>query len=650
VSIVKMKKLRLLAVRSEQEALLKELMVLGCVEISDPEPLLSDPETEPLLHRGESESYLRRNDRNALLEAVKLLEQYAPVKHGLFTPKREVSRAELLNEETLQSYLKKAVEIDRLDDRIRRFTVEESRQKSILESLTPWSAWDVPLESTGTKTCALLLGTLPVNAELEAVKAALAEKAPEAELFSVADGPELHYVSLLCLRTEQTEVNEVLRDFGFTAFTMSGMTGTAKANIDSTKKRIEELKAEKQQLSDEIAAFAPDREEMQLCADRMELQLRRAEAADKLVGTEGTVVLTGWVSAPEEEKLTQVLSRYDCAWELTEPAPEEYPEVPIKLKNNKLTRALNMVTEMYSLPAYDSVDPNPLMAPFFVLFYGIMMADMGYGLLMMLAGIIVKKKAKPTGGMRNFFELMLLCGISTFVMGAITGGFFGDAPLQIVKIINPATTWQGLPALFNPLNDTVMILIGAMALGFVQIITGMIISFVKKLQDGQIMDAIWEEVTWWVVFAGIGLFVLKLGNIGNVPVVLCIGILMILVGSGWNEKGFGKVTAIFGSLYNHVTGFFGDILSYSRLMALMLAGSVIAQVFNTIGAIPGNLVVFFIISIVGNMLNFALNLLGCYVHDLRLQCLEYFGKFYKDGGKPFRPLDLQTGFVNVRED
>ena len=645
-----MKKLRLLAVRSEQEALLKELMLLGCVEISDPETLLSDPEAEPLLHRSESESFQRRNDRAVLLQALKLLDQYAPAKHGLFSPKPEVSRDTLLEEEKLQTFLKKAGEIDALDDRIRRLTVEESRQKSILDSLEPWGAWDVPLESTGTKSCALLMGTLPVKLELGDVSAALAEKAPEAQLFAVADGPELHYVSVVCLRAEQGETNEVLRDFGFTAFTMNGMEGTVQENIAAAKTRIKELKAERHGLKDKIVAYAPDREEMQLCADRMGLLLRRAEAADKLVGTQDVVVMNGWVSAPEEQKLVETLERFDCAWELSDPTPEEYPEVPIKLKNNKLTRALNMVTEMYSLPAYDSVDPNPLMAPFFILFYGIMMADMGYGLLMMLAGIIVKKKAKPTGGMRNFFELMLLCGISTFVMGAITGGFFGDAPLQIAKILNPNTTWQGLPALFSPLNDTVMILIGAMALGFVQIITGMVVSFVKKLQDGQIMDAIWEEVTWWVVFAGIALFVLKKGNIGGVPVVLCLGILMILVGAGWNEKGFGKVTAVFGSLYNHVTGFFGDILSYSRLMALMLAGSVIAQVFNTIGAIPGNIVVFLIISIIGNMLNFALNLLGCYVHDLRLQCLEYFGKFYKDGGRAFAPLDTATNFVRVRED
>ena len=145
--------------------------------------------------------------------------------------------------------------------------------------------------------------------------------------------------------------------------------------------------------------------------------------------------------------------------------------------------------------------------------------------------------------------------------------------------------------------------------------------------------------------AGLALAILKVTNL-----VIILGGVMVVAGPVLTEKGFGKVTGIFGSLYNHVTGYFGDILSYSRLMALMLAGSVIAQVFNTLGAIPGNVFIFIIISMAGNTLNFALNLLGCYVHDLRLQCLEYFNKFYEDGGKPFRPLDLNTKYYNVVKD
>ena len=240
--------------------------------------------------------------------------------------------------------------------------------------------------------------------------------------------------------------------------------------------------------------------------------------------------------------------------------------------------------------------------------------------------------------------LLGLCGISTFVMGALTGGFFGDFLTQLAQLIHPESTFA-LPALFTPLDDTLMILVGAMCLGFVQILTGMVISVVGKLKRGQFLDAFWEEITWWVVFAGIALAVLGVTNL-----VLYAGIVLVVAGPVINGKGFGKITGIFGSLYNHVTGYFGDILSYSRLMALMLSGSVIAQVFNTLGAIPGNVVVFFIVSMAGNALNFALNLLGCYVHDLRLQCLEFFKNFYQDGGKPFRPLAVDTKYVDIQKD
>lgn len=177
-----------------------------------------------------------------------------------------------------------------------------------------------------------------------------------------------------------------------------------------------------------------------------------------------------------------------------------------------------------------------------------------------------------------------------------------------------------------------MILVGAMCLGFVQILTGMVISVVGKLKRGQFLDAFWEEITWWVVFAGIALAVLGVTNL-----VLYAGIVLVVAGPVINGKGFGKITGIFGSLYNHVTGYFGDILSYSRLMALMLSGRVIAQVFNTLGAIPGNVVVFFIVSMAGNALNFALNLLGCYVHDLRLQCLEFFKTSIRTAESPSAP-------------
>ena len=281
-----------------------------------------------------------------------------------------------------------------------------------------------------------------------------------------------------------------------------------------------------------------------------------------------------------------------------------------------------------------------------MVFFGMMMADMAYGIIMVAGTAFVLLKARPKESMRNFMELFFWCGISTFIWGALTGGFLGDFIPQLLKLIDPASTFT-MPALFTPLNDTIAILIGSLILGLIQVVTGMAISVVRKVQAGDLVDALFNEITWWIILAGVALAVLGIGNVGGMPVVLIVGALMLALGGTRNAKGFGKLTSLIGLVYNGISGFFSDILSYLRLMALMLAGSVISQVFNTLGSVFGNVVGFVIISLIGNALNLALNLLGCYVHDLRLQCLEYFGRFYKEGGRAFSPLKVETQYVDI---
>lgn len=643
--IERMKKLTLLAVASERKALLKDLMLLGCVELT--EQAVTDDSLPVLKGMGQTGLATEKARHAAITNALKLLDKYAPAKKSFLAPLPDAELNVLLDETTLDADVELSEHIAELEERIRRASAEEAREKAAIEALTPWAALDLPLGFHGTERAAVTLCSFPAALDMAEADLALGAAAPEAQLLRVSDDRSLHYAVLVCLREEQDAAAEALRPLGFSIMTVQETSGTAKEGIAAAEARLAELAEEKQQCASAIASHADSRDELKLRADTLSTRIDRAEAESKLLRTESTVCLTGWVLAEREAELAKTLEKYDCAWETAEPGKDEYPEVPVKLKNNRVTRALNMVTEMYSLPAYDGVDPNPLMAPFFILFYGIMLADMAYGLIMIIAALVVLKKKKPRKGTRNFFELMLWCGISTTIMGALTGGFFSDAPLQIAQIINPDTTWQGLPALFTPLDDTIMILIGAMCLGFIQIITGMIISVVEKVKNGEIFDAVFNEGTWWVIFIGLALWVLGIGSVGGVPVVLAIGGVMLFIGSAKGKKGFGIFTGFIGAVYNGVTGYFGDILSYSRLMALMLAGSVIAQVFNTIGAIFGNVFIFIIISLFGNALNFALNLLGCFVHDLRLQCLEFFKAFYKDGGKPFKPLEINTKYVTV---
>ncbi len=648
-----MKKLRLIAVRSQKEAILQDLMLLGCVEVSE---LGSEPKEEALraLTHGSGEAAMARHaDQTKILNALKVLDQYAPYKRGLLEPRPEVAKERFLDEGELVKDLAAADRILAMDGEIRGVTARESRERATLESLQPWKNLDLPLECRGTKTCDLLLGAVPATVSAMDAEGALGELA--ADVTEVPyDSTTDRYLAVLYRKELRDDVLAALRGVNFSQVSLSGMTGTARENIGLTEERLAALAAEKAAKIEELAAEGANRVSLQTAADALNGLISKEEAGERLLNTERTFFLEGWVTAPEAGKLTETLEKYDCAWELTDPVKEEYADVPVQLRNSKLIAPMNMVTNMYALPAYDGVDPNPLMWFFFILFYGMMMADMGYGIIMMVIALLAMKKAKPRGPtVKYMFPLMGLCGITTFIFGALTSGFFGDFVPRLVSIITKSDTlidWPW-PPLINPLQDAVPILLGALALGVCQIFTGMAISMVHKFKKGQALDAVFNEITWYIILIGAVLAILKI-----TPLVLFAGGALLLAGSVYSAAQSTKspvgivvktVTGLFGSVYNNVSGYFSDILSYSRLMALMLAGAVIAQVFNTLGAMTGNVILFVIIAMVGNGLNFALNILGCFVHDMRLQCLEFFGRFYEDGGREFRPIGISTNYIDI---
>ena len=635
-----MKHLRLLGMESEREALLKAMQNTECVEISSidgsEEALKSGfakPDDKALMSAQEASRAYRT--------ALASLDRFAPEKKVMFRKRQGVSRAAFFSAESEENARTAAETINKDTRRLGEIESERTKNEALRATLAPWLTVDAPLGGADG-ALAVFFGTAGLNVTDDALKA-LADSLDGLLTWQQASSDRsLRYLLVMCHGSVKERALSALRDLGFSTVSFRGMTGTAKENDKALAENLAALEKERQEIEQRIAGLGGKREALLEASDRAAIALRREEAKSRLVGTDKVFLLEGWLPADRCAALEKALEPFTCAIETREPTEDEYPQVPVQLKNNKLTRPLNMVTEMYSLPAYGTLDPNPLMAPFFILFYGIMMADMGYGLLMMIASVIISKKYRPKGTSGELFSLLGLCGISTFIMGALTGGFFGDFLTQLVAIVSPGTVFA-LPKLFDPLDDLTMILIGSMALGMVQIVTGMAISLIEKCKRKKFLDAFFEEITWWIVFIGIALLAL-----GKGAAVLYVGCALVLLGPIVQGKGWGRLTGVFGSLYNHVTGYFGDILSYTRLMALMLAGSVIAQVFNMLAAMPGNVIAFIIISMLGNAMNFGLNLLGCYVHDLRLQCLEFFNKFYVDGGKPFRPMTLDTEYVDLQ--
>ena len=645
MAIVKMKRLRLVAMGNDREGLLNLLQSMGCVEIDEPSVDFADPVWASLT-RPDSGGLNAARERNSEAErAVAVLKRSAPEKSRMLQAKPDLTRDKLLDPQAAGQALSVAEEINGTERRINAIHAEQLKLETQKAALAPWVGLDVPLETGSGDQVTIQLGTLPGALPFEEAEQAALAAGELTQLTQVSADREARYCLLVCHASQSQAVLEALKERGWSRANLRDWTGTAAENTARLDRELEVLIGEEKQLEEKLAGMGELRPALKQLADCTAAEVSREESRDRTLDTGTTFFLEGWVPAERWPELEQAMAPYPCAFEVTDPAPEEYPQVPVQLKNNWFTRPLNMVTEMYSLPAYGTVDPNPLMAPFFIFFYGFMMADMGYGLLMMLASFIVMKKARPDGPtMRHMVPLLGLCGVSTFLMGMLTGGFFGDLLPQMAQLIDPDTSFTAMPALFSPLDDALAVLIGSLAIGLAQIFTGMAVSMYRKIKGGEVMAALCNEGVWYLVF------VLLAGGIllGQVKTALIVILVLLVLTQGYGKKGIlGKIMGIGGSLYNNVTGYFSDILSYSRLMALMLAGAVIAQVFNTLGALTGNVIAFFIIAMVGNALNMALNLLGCYVHDMRLQCLEYFGRFYEDGGKPFRPLELNTKYYKV---
>ena len=646
MAIVAMRHLRLIGLQSEREEMLRRLQHLGCLEITEPEPAADDPLLEKLRIPEAAELQRIREQYTAAEQALQTLTDHTPKEKNALEPLPFIDEQALTDESQLADGKSATERLNRCREELASLQSRSEKLAAEDAQLLPWESLTMPLECATTEKVLIQMGTLPAVVPPEQIREAL-EAAGDLYEFREVSVDREHRYAVLTVHISQAEDHvAAVKALGWSRVAPGDRRGTAGENLATLRREQAELAERKAALEQEIAKYADQKPELRQLSDASRIEMDRGEAKGRTRETAETFLLEGWFPAENTKELEMLLDGCTCAWQMTDPVPEDYPRVPVKLKNNRFTGPLNMVTEMYSLPAYGSLDPNPYMAPFFILFYGIMMADMGYGLLMMAASLLVLKKKQPTGGNRNFFALLGLCGISTFILGAMTGGFFGDFIPQLVKLFNPESTftwfWQPL---FSPINDIIMVMLGSLALGCVQILVGMVIGFIYKLRHGEIAEALCEEAAWWVII-GCGV---ALGVTGN-KVFLWVLLAVLVISQSYGKKGIGgKIVGIGGSIYNHITGYFGDILSYVRLMALMLAGAVIAQVFNTLAAIPGNLIIFFVISILGNALNFALNLLGCYVHDMRLQCLEFFKYFYRDGGRAFRPVAAEPKYYRIAE-
>lgn len=646
MAIVTMRHLTLLVLQEERVRLLRALQHAGCVQI---EPLseLREKEVLGMLAEAPSAPSETRRGQQTLLQARDYLKQCG-VRFPLLQKRTKVPEERLLSRCSLEETLKTGEKINRLG----RSMEEHKREREQLEErrrlLEHWTACPAPLGSRGTETTQLLYGTLPFAVPWTDFTHALAQAAPASAAFVLAETKQRHYTALLCHRGSLPLLRPVLQKNGFREAQFPPDTGSAAEELESVKARCALLERQDTAAAAKIAAMAEEKDALELALDQITQRLLLEEAQERF-GTLGAVaVLHGWIPAEREDALARTLAPFACAWQTADAAEDEHP--PVLLKNPRWMKPIQVITEMYVLPDYRGIDPNPLIFGFYIFFFGFMFADAAYGLLLFAAAQFVIRKWDPRGTFGQLMYLGRYLGLSTCVCGILTGGFFGNA----IEVI--AANFFGLPMtalppwiqrfsaglVFNPLTEPMAVLYAALLIGVVQLVFGQFVHIYMEARDGHPAAGLMDTVPWWVFFAGIALWLADRGG-----AVFLIGTVLLIVTQGRRKKGIpAKLLGGVASLYG-VTNWLSDVLSYSRLMALMLATSVIATVINTLGALPGSLAAFIPIFIIGHVFNIGVNLIGTYVHAARLQYLEFYGKFYREGGTPFRPLAYRTNYTDV---
>ncbi|MBQ3107875.1 MAG: V-type ATP synthase subunit I, partial [Firmicutes bacterium] len=518
------------------------------------------------------------------------------------------------------------------------------RLETQILALEPWCITDIPLDLEGGRDFSVILGTCPAaSAAIETVCQSMGETLA-AEAAVIGKDKEQQYIALAVHKTDEEAALNLLKEEGFARVWFKDLKGTAKENVAALEQQLADKKKEEADLIEAIKACGDQRALLEQAIDALTLEADRQAALSGMLATEKTVYFEAWVPAREEDPVGKALEKHGCAYEFSEPADDEEP--PVLLENKPFVKHFGMITELYGLPGYRTVvDPNPFVMVFFIAFFGMMLADGMYGLLMAALGVFLLTK-KPKGMIKTVAVIALATGISTAVWGVLFGGYFGDLPTAFMAKLG--IDFVIPPLAFNPMDDPMTALYLSFVLGFIHLFVGMGLQGYRMIKQGDVWGAIFDIGFWYLILGGAGLFLIGVQAGLYMAIVGAVGVLFT---AGRAKKNFfGKITGGLGSLYG-ITSYLSDILSYSRLMALGLSSAVVAQVVNTMGSTMGEGVVgwiiFVLVFLIGHVFNLAIGLLGAFVHTSRLQYVEFFGKFFEGGGRAFRPLFTKTKYVNI---
>ncbi|MCR5203277.1 MAG: V-type ATP synthase subunit I [Lachnospiraceae bacterium] len=669
MAIAAMKKIHICAMKKDRKAVLEYLQGLSVVEI---ETNLDETDFFKRMNTSTRRAHYEKRVQNTE-HALEIINTYAPEDKSIFASlegKRDIKEEKYDDVVTNRHKLNLLVsEVMNLNKEIEQCDSDIARYNISIEGLKPWINMDIPINTEGTKKTKVFLGTMPVGLDEAKIHELVTGRNKELESYHVqviGVDKDATYVFAMCLNEDAALFEETLRAEGFVKIPFFSHR-TPEGKIKKYEQDIRDLEKKKQDTIDKIVELSKNREIFEILADYYTIRKDKYVVLGSIIQSESTFIITGYIPAKEagkvEEKLNKKFSLYVEIFDL-----EEDEEPPIKLENKKFFTVGEGVLSSFGLPGKGEMDPTAPMSLCYIILFGLMLSDAAYGLIVFLACfIILKKYPKMSTGFANSIRLFMYCGLSTLFWGVLFGGYFGDGIAVISRVFfGHEVTIK--PIWFEPIKEPMRMLIISLAIGLAHLFFGLILAGYTLIKKKDFVGLVSDVISWMMLITGLLLMLIPTSlfasiaqvnitfpdSVKNLSYALAIigAVIIFLMSGRANKNPVVRLALGLYDLYN-ITGWVSDLLSYSRLLALGLATGVIAQVINQmgsmLGASVGGVIVFIIVFIIGHIFNMAVNLLGAYVHTCRLQYVEFFGKFYEGGGRPFTPFTETTKYVDVED-
>ena len=655
---IKLVRFEIAAILEESRRLIDFLQRSGTTELSSvpvQDGLLAY-QTEPLC-----EGFEKKAERAQKCAAA--LEKYCAIKKGFLASFSDCTKIEL---QEYRSVCDSADEImlvcnkvEKLCESISFENAEIVRRQTLVDYYKPWEKLDIPMSCRRTQSSSVFIGYFKEELSKDEIVERIASSAPEVEGVAaevISSGKAQTCVAVFCFHEDATAVETALRENGFVRPDNPAKTLPSLA-IKKCEQEIEQCRENISKYSLEISAFVSYYNKIRLLAEYYENQAEKYRAVSLAATSEHAIYLEGFVPERDSEQLKfEIERRFTAQMDIFEP-DYEAEDVPVLIENRPFAAGVESISNMYSPPSNNDVDPNPVMSVFYYALFGLMLSDAGYGLLMVIAALVAKFKLKFTGAKAKTVSFVFWCGISTMIWGALFGGWFGDLIPTVCTHFLGFEKGPDLAIWFTPVENSMKLLMFSFAFGLAHLYAGLAIRFYMLAKKKQWLAAICDVVPVMIFVAGFASFGASL--LTEIPPavksaglkLLAVGAVLIVLTSGRSAKNiFGKLGGGLYGLYNTTTGYLGDILSYSRLLALGLVTGVIANVVNMLAAMFSNVVLFVLVFLVGHAVNISVNLIGTYVHTSRLQYVEFFSKFYEGGGRIFTPFKINLKHFKIKED